>query len=81
MVTTYKNVRFKIKINGILNNKKYEYNSHFNNKHMKQSSKMNQRELSLCDLNLFNQILQLKDKHLVVLSKQEAFPIREIAIL
>ena len=32
MVITYKNIRFKIKINGIFNNKKYKYNSHFNKK-------------------------------------------------
>ena len=35
MVITYKNGRFKSKINGIFNNKHFEYDFQFNNRLMK----------------------------------------------
>ena len=40
MEITSKNGRIKSKINGIFNNKKYEYDFHFNNIWMKQSSQI-----------------------------------------
>ena len=53
MFLASKNGSSNKKINGIFINKKDEYSFHFNNIHMKQSSKIYQKDLPLYDLTIF----------------------------
>ena len=50
---TFENGIFNSKINGVLKNNSYKYGFYLNNILMEKSSQTNQKDLPLCDLNIF----------------------------